>query len=106
MSRGPAAYSLLRIPVRPGSEDAFVEAFARLRVFEHAGEAGGMRAARLLRPLGDDDTTFVVVAEWDSREAYQGWLENPLRERLRVEIEPLLAGEMSGGTFAVVRAHD
>jgi heme-degrading monooxygenase HmoA len=106
MPDGTDVYSILRIPVRPGSEDAFADRFAQLRIFELCGESGTLRAARLLRPTSDATSTFVVVAEWDSIEAYQGWLDNPLRERLSLDLESLLDGEMSGGAFSVAHAYD
>ena len=106
MSSDPGAYSLLHIPVEAGKEDEFVATFARLRVFASSDEGGGFRGARLLRPVGEGDTTFVVVAEWDSAAAYQGWLDNPVRETLGSELEPFVAGEVRGGAFSVAEAYE
>ena len=72
--------SVLRLPVRPGSEDALVHAFADLEIFGHSERSGGFLGGRLLRPLGGGP--FLVVAEWESDDAYRGWLENPIREEL------------------------
>jgi heme-degrading monooxygenase HmoA len=87
--------SLLRLPVRPGSEDAFVEAFATLEVFRHSERSGGFLGGRLLRPR--DGGQFVVMAEWESDAAYRGWLAHPVREELAAQIEPLLSGEVGAG---------
>jgi heme-degrading monooxygenase HmoA len=87
--------SVLRLPVRPGSEDALVRAFAELEVFKHSERSGGFLGGRLLRPLAGGP--FLVIAEWESDRAYTGWLENPVRERLGAHIEPLLAGEVEAG---------
>lgn len=106
MSSNAGTYSVLRIPVQAGKEEDFVATFARLRIFARSDESGGFRGARLLRPVADGNTTFVVVAEWDSPAAYQGWLDNPLRETLRLELEPFVEGEMSGEAFSVAEAYD
>jgi heme-degrading monooxygenase HmoA len=98
-----AVHSLLRIPVRGEAADEFADAFRRLRIFEHACRQPGFLAARLLRPMAEGEP-FVVVAEWDSLEAYDGWLENPVREQLAVELEPLLAGDMAGQVYRVASA--
>jgi len=88
--------SFLRIPVRAGAEDGFVRAFAELRIFEHSRRSGGFRGGRLLRPLAAGEP-FLVVAEWDEADAYDRWLDNPVREDLRGGLEPLLAGEIVSG---------
>jgi len=90
--------SALRIPVRAGAEDAFVRAFAELRIFEHSRRSGGFRGARLLRPLTAGEP-FLVVAEWDDADAYERWLDNPVREDLRRGLEPLVAGELVSGVL-------
>ena len=97
---GGAVHSVLRIPVRGDAADEFAHTFQRLRVFEHAGRQPGFRAARLLRPIAEGEP-FFVVAEWDSPEAYDGWLENPVREQMAVELESLLAGDMAGEVYRV-----
>jgi heme-degrading monooxygenase HmoA len=87
--------SVLRLPVRSGSEDALVRAFAELEIFRHSEESGGFRAGRLLRPLSG--AAFLVIGEWESDDAYRGWLENPVRAELGARIESLLAGEVQAG---------
>jgi heme-degrading monooxygenase HmoA len=87
--------SVLRLAVRPGSEDALVRAFAELEIFRHSEESGGFLGGRLLRPQGGG--AFLVIAEWENDHAYRGWLENPVREELGAHIEPLLAGDIQAG---------
>ena len=87
--------SVLRLAARPGGEDAFARAFATLEVFRHSEESGGFLGGRLLRSMGDGP--FLVIAEWESADAYRGWLENPVRRELSAQIEPLLAGEVVAG---------
>lgn len=87
--------SVLRLAVRPGSEDAIVRAFAELEIFRHSRDSGGFLGGRLLRPR--DGGTFLVIAEWESDHAYRGWLDNPVREELGAHLEPLLAGDIQAG---------
>jgi heme-degrading monooxygenase HmoA len=87
--------SVLRLRVRPGSEDALVRAFAELEIFRHSEESGGFLGGRLLRRQGGG--AFLVIAEWESDDAYHGWLDNPVREALGAHIEPLLAGDIQAG---------
>ena len=67
-------------------------------MFEHARLSGGYRNGRLLRPLAAGEP-FLVVAEWDDADAYQRWLDNPVRDELRAALEPLVAGELVGGVY-------
>jgi heme-degrading monooxygenase HmoA len=87
--------SVLRLPVRPGSEAELVRAFDDLEIFERSRESGGFLRGRLFRPVGRGP--LLVLAEWQSARDYQGWLDNPVREELRGRLEPLLAGEVEAG---------
>ena len=88
--------SVLSIAVRPGAEDDFVRAFDELEVFGHSRRSGGFRGGRLLRPLAEG-RPFLVVAEWADAAAYQGWLDNPVREELKTKIEPLVTEDVAVG---------
>jgi heme-degrading monooxygenase HmoA len=88
--------SVLHLAVRPGAEDDLVRAFAEHDVFGHSRRSGGFVSGRLLRPLEPGDP-FVVVAEWDGPESYQGWLDNPIRGELSAAIAPLLAEQVVPG---------
>jgi heme-degrading monooxygenase HmoA len=87
--------SVLRLPVRPGKEHELVQAFAELRIFERSRESGGFLGGRLLRPV--DDGPFLVVAEWESADDYQGWLDNPVREEIGAKLEHLVAEDVQAG---------
>jgi heme-degrading monooxygenase HmoA len=87
--------SVLRLAVRPGSEDALEQSFADLDVFRHSAESGGFLGGRLLRSEGGGH--FLVIAEWEGADSYHGWLDNPVREELAAHIEPLLAGDVPIG---------
>jgi heme-degrading monooxygenase HmoA len=88
--------SVLRLPVRPGAIDELARAFAELDVFGHSERSGGFLGGRFLRPL-EGDAHVLVVAEWETAESYQGWLENPIRATLSERIAPLLADEVAAG---------
>jgi heme-degrading monooxygenase HmoA len=91
-------HSILTIPVCPVDEEAFIEAFRRLDVLGHAARLPAFCGGTLLRPRVAGGG-FVVHARWESPEGYQAWLDAPIRARLAQEIEPLLAGPMSGGLY-------
>ena len=88
--------SVLALSVRPGAEDDLVRAFAEQDVFGHSRRSGGFVSGRLLRPLERGDP-FVVIAEWDGPESYQGWLDNPIRGELSAALAPLLAEHVIPG---------
>jgi heme-degrading monooxygenase HmoA len=94
----PLTQSLLQIPVRPGTEDEFARRFRAQRVFEHAASIRGFRGGRLLRPL-EPGGPFVVSADWDAPDAYQAWLDAPIRDELARSIDDLVAGEMTVTLF-------
>jgi heme-degrading monooxygenase HmoA len=88
--------SVLRLPVRPGSIGALADAFTELDIFGHSARSGGFLGARFLRPL-DEQAPVVVIAEWETPQSYQAWLDNPVREELRERLEPLLADDVVAG---------
>lgn len=88
--------SVLRLSVRDGAGAELERLYDELEVFERARRSGGFRGGRLLRPLAAVGT-YLVVAEWDNAEAYQGWLTNPVRAELGLRLEPLLAGDVAAG---------
>jgi heme-degrading monooxygenase HmoA len=90
--------SVLPIAVRAGAEEEFVRTFADIRVFEHSHESGGFLDGRVLRPLAAGEP-FLVVVEWESSDAYHGWLDNPVRAELSAALEPFLAEHVAHGGF-------
>jgi heme-degrading monooxygenase HmoA len=92
--------SVLRLPVAAGQEDRVVEVFRQLEILRRAAERVGMRSARVLRPA-EPGQPFFVLAEWDSPDDYQRWLDDPMREELRVQLLPYLDGDPSGGVYRV-----
>jgi heme-degrading monooxygenase HmoA len=94
-------YSILSMPAAAGREDELVRRFAGLRIFELAGKLAGLRAARLLRPSAPNEP-FLVLAEWDTADAYRNWLAHDERARVNSELTPLLDGELRGVIYSVV----
>ena len=88
--------SILRLLPRAGAGAELEETFERLQIFEHSRRSGGFRGGRLLRPVADGEP-YVVVAEWETAAAYQGWLGNPARGELGRQLEPLLAQDVIPG---------
>jgi heme-degrading monooxygenase HmoA len=87
--------SILALPVRAGAEEELVGLFSELEVFERSRESGGFLGGRLLRPL--DGAGIVVVAEWETAEAYRGWLDNPVRAELGERLQELMTDEVTHG---------
>ena len=85
--------SVLRLPARKGADLA--AAFAELEIFEHSYRSGGFLRGRLLRSL--EGGGYLVVAEWEDAEAYQSWLDNPMRSELGVQLDPLLTDDVTAG---------
>lgn len=86
------------IPVRSGSEDAFVETFIRLGVFGHAAQIEAFDGGELLRPH-EQGEPFVVHARWTGRAGYQAWLDAPIRAELNEELGRYLDGEVTGRVY-------
>lgn len=90
--------SVLRLHVRPGSEQALIRYYIEHEIFERSRESGGFRAGRLLEPV-EPDTAFLVIAEWDDAEAYRRWVENPVRAELGRGLEPLVGSQPPEGAI-------
>jgi quinol monooxygenase YgiN len=95
--------SLLFLRTKPGRRDELVQLLERLGVLGAASEQPGFLGAEMQVPLDSDDHVL-VTASWASPEHYQGWLENPAREAMRPELEPLLAEEPEPRLYRVVES--
>lgn len=93
-------YSILSMPAAAGDEEELLHRFAELRIFDLAGKLAGLRAARLLRPSTPNEP-FLVLAEWDTADAYHAWLAHDERARVNAELAPLLDGELRGELYSV-----
>jgi quinol monooxygenase YgiN len=93
----------LVLRARPGRRDDIVALFERLRVLERASEVDGFRDGQL-HVAADEPDELLVTASWEDAAAYGRWLESPVREAMRPELEVLLAAEPTPRVYEVVRA--
>jgi heme-degrading monooxygenase HmoA len=93
--------SVLFFAILPGRRDDFVAGFRRLEVLRRASAQPGFRRGQLHVPVDPSDDVL-VTADWDSPEAYQGWLDNPVRAEIQAELGPLLAVDPVPRVFDVV----
>jgi heme-degrading monooxygenase HmoA len=92
---------MLLFSILPGRRDEFVAGFRRLGVLRRASLQPGFRRAQLHVPVDGSDEAL-VTADWDSPEAYQGWLDTPVRAEIQAELGPLLAADPVPRVFEVV----
>jgi heme-degrading monooxygenase HmoA len=92
--------SVLFFSILPGRRDEFVAAFMRIGVLRRASKQEGFRRSQLHVPVDGRDEVL-VTADWDSPEAYEGWLENPVRAEIQAELGPLLAADPEPRVFDV-----
>lgn len=83
--------SVLRLSAAPGRAAALEQFYDRHGVLDRAKAFPGCRDAVLLRALGDDVVTHLVIADWDGADDYQRWVDDPWRDSLSQELADLLA---------------
>jgi heme-degrading monooxygenase HmoA len=93
--------SVLVFSILPGRRGEFVAAFMRLEVLRRASMQPGFRRSQLHVPVDDRDEVL-VTADWDSPEAYEGWLANPVRAEIQAELGPLLAADPEPRVYEVI----
>jgi heme-degrading monooxygenase HmoA len=93
--------SVLFFSTLPGRREEFVAAFMRIWVLRRASKQEGFRRSQLQVPIDGRDEVL-VIADWDSPEAYEGWLENPVRAEIQAELGPLLAADPVPRVFEVL----
>ena len=93
--------SVLYIRTKPGRRDELVELFERLQILEKASLQEGFISSEVHVPVDGDDLVL-VTATWTSPDAYQGWLDNPVREEMRTDLELLADGEPESRVYEIV----
>jgi quinol monooxygenase YgiN len=88
--------SVLALRAKPGRRDEVVALFERLEVLREAGAVPGFVSAEL-QVAADSPDDLLVTATWESAAAYDGWLESPVRERMRPALEELLDESPAAG---------
>jgi heme-degrading monooxygenase HmoA len=96
-----SARSVLYIRTKPGCRDQLVELFTRLQILEQASRQEGFISSEIHVPVDGDDLVL-VTATWATPEAYQGWLDNPVREEMRADLELLADGEPESRVYEIV----
>ena len=98
--------SVLYVRPRSGKTDAVVEYYKEKRVLETALEQQGCLAAEIQIPL-DAEEPLLVTALWESGEAYQGWIDNPVRRTFAGDLGELVDEDLAnlrGGLYEVAHA--
>jgi heme-degrading monooxygenase HmoA len=93
--------SVLRFSLLPGRRDDFVATFGRIEVLETSSGQAGFQGGQLLVDVEDPDAA-IVIARWDSPAAYQGWLDNPVREVIGEQLRPFLVDDPEGRVLDLV----
>jgi quinol monooxygenase YgiN len=88
--------SVIRFKVVPGKREEFLETFVGIGVLEISSFQDGFLGAQLHGQL-EDPNAAMVTADWDSPAAYQGWLDNPVRDELSAALAPLLTADPQVG---------
>lgn len=85
--------SILTLRAATGQAGALEDLYARQGVLARARQFPGCRDAVLLRSAGGDPATgtHLVIADWDSIDDYQRWIEDPWRAALSRQLADLLA---------------
>lgn len=86
--------SVLYVHVKPGKAGAVVDYYRRERVLETALTQPGCLAADIHVPI-EEDKPLLVTALWESPEAYQGWLDNPVRRTFSGELDGLVDEDLA-----------
>jgi heme-degrading monooxygenase HmoA len=96
-------FSLLRLTPLPGRQGELVSRFVDAKILGHAAEQDGFLGGELLVP-DDGAAPLAVIARWRDPDAYRGWLDNPIREKLSEELSPVLdlEDESAGGELFTV----
>jgi heme-degrading monooxygenase HmoA len=95
-------HSVLTFSLKPGVRDEFVRTFRELEVLAVSSALPGYRNGQLHVDTEDAETAMVIAA-WDSPEAYQGWLDSPAREAIGDRLEPFWAGPPHGRVVTLVQ---
>ena len=88
--------TVLQLHVLPGREEEFARAFRDNDVLEAARRECGMLFAQLLRPA-TEGAPFIALAHWAGPEAYDCWIDSPVRDRLNQTLGEFLSDEPISG---------
>jgi heme-degrading monooxygenase HmoA len=102
-----AVRSVLYLEPRGGDQEAIVDFYRENDILGRSIKEPGCLACELQVPR-DGSGPILVTALWESPEAYQGWVDNPVRAELAAGLAELVEGgfgpSTKGGTYDVVIA--
>jgi quinol monooxygenase YgiN len=87
--------SVLTFKLLPGKRQEFIDTFLRIEVLQQSSFQAGYLGGQLHFDV-DDPEIAMVTAQWESPAAYQGWLDNPVRETIGEQLEPFFAEDPTG----------
>ena len=81
------------VRLRPGAEDAFLEAYETIR-HEVAGGVAGHVVDQVCR-LRDDPERWLITSEWDTLERFREWERSPDHRELAAPLRACIAEAQS-----------
>lgn len=88
----PLIRTCLRMTSTPGDRDELIAAFLDADVLDRSASQVGFLGAELVT-CDEDRDSVLVLALWTGREAYDGWLQSPVRDEISGALKPLIASE-------------
>jgi antibiotic biosynthesis monooxygenase (ABM) superfamily enzyme len=102
----PLIRSVLALRAAGGNAGALEGFYAEQGILARARAFPGCRDAVLLRATAGSSATHLVIADWDTAEDYQRWVEDPWRAAVSRQLADLLDTESDepvvGGVFEFV----
>ena len=77
--------------IREGEEDKFIEAFKEVTA-KVKGTPGHIRDELLRRD--DQPNKFILLSEWESKEAFLGWEDDPVHMNTTTPMRPYWSGRV------------
>jgi len=100
--------SVLALRAADGRSEALEAFYAEQGILARSREFPGCRDAVLLRATSGTSATHLVIADWDTAEDYQRWVQDPWRAAVSRRLAELLDTESDeppvGGVFEFVPA--
>lgn len=100
--------SVLALRAAEGKSKALEDFYAEQGILARSREFSGCRDAVLLRAASGTSATHLVIADWDTAEDYQRWVQDPWRAAVSRRLAELLDTESDepvvGGVFEFVPA--
>jgi antibiotic biosynthesis monooxygenase (ABM) superfamily enzyme len=98
--------SVLALRAAEGKSEALEDLYAEQGILARSRAFPGCRDAVLLRATSGSRATHLVIADWDTAEDYQRWVQDPWRAAVSRRLAELLDTEpgepVVGGVFEFV----